>query len=138
MAGGFPVDALEEVTDKLLPVWDMDRHPAVFLALTGCESGRHIAPLEPDIIGEHFVLTALRQKNLSDASRRRLSELAWRFNPLGMTQFIVRVTYDFRLQDPAAVWVLRADLRDLAPRLDNGEIWGLWALATAASFGGKE
>jgi pimeloyl-ACP methyl ester carboxylesterase len=83
MTGGLPVSALESVTEKLLPAWDIDRHPAAFLAMTGRESGEKIAALEPNIVGEHFALSCLAQKNLSDTDRARFCDLAWRLNPLG-------------------------------------------------------
>lgn len=71
------------------PSWDIDRHPAIFLAMTGRESGENIVPLEPDIIGEHFALACLAQNNLSNEARARLCELVWDLNPLGMAQFML-------------------------------------------------
>jgi pimeloyl-ACP methyl ester carboxylesterase len=103
MAGGVPVDALDGVADKLLPSWDIDRHPPIFLAMTGRKSDRHIAPLEPDIVGEHFVLSRLR--NLSDANHERLKELAWQLNPQGMYQFFLRELYrTAQAHDEPALW----------------------------------
>jgi AAA ATPase domain len=89
MARGLPVSTLASVTEILLPTWDVDRHPATFLAMTGRESGENIAPLEPDIVGEHFTLACLAQTNLSNADRARFCGLAWRLNPLGMAQFML-------------------------------------------------
>ncbi len=89
MTRGLPVSALDEVTDKLLPSWDIDRHPAAFLAMTGRESGETIPPLEPDIAGEHFALSCLADPNLANADRARFCALAWRLNPFGMAQFMV-------------------------------------------------
>jgi hypothetical protein len=86
MTRGLPVGALASVTEKLLPSWDVDRHPSVFLAMTGQESGARIAPLEPDIAGEHFTLSCLAQTNLSNEDRARLCGVAWDLNPLGMAQ----------------------------------------------------
>ncbi len=104
MTRGLPVSALDEVTEKLLPSWDIDRHPAAFLAMTGRESGETIPPLEPDIVGEHFALSCLAQKNLSDADRARLCELAWRFGSGGMSAFILRSHQDLPAH-PMLKWV---------------------------------
>lgn len=89
MAGGLPIGSFESETEKLLPVWDVDRHPAAFLAMTGQDSGERIAPLEPDIVGEHFTLSCLARSNLSNEDRARLCDLAWRLSPLGMAQFML-------------------------------------------------
>lgn len=125
MAGGLPVSALESVTEKpLLPTWDLDRHPAIFLAMTGRESGENIGPLEPDIIGEHFALECLKQTNLSDANRTRLCELAWRLNPLGMAQFMLRAHNDLP-DDPMLRWVRKLPPSEVMPQL-------LWSLAAPA------
>ena len=136
MAGGVAVDALDRVTEKLLPSWDVDRHPAMFLAMTGRESGKDIAPLEPDIVGEHFALTCLAQKNLSDANRVRLCDLAWGFNPLGMAQFVSRVMHDFRLHDPASARALLDMVRSVASARNEAALWETWSNAAAASLGG--
>ena len=136
MAGGVTVDALDHVTEKLLPSWDVDRHPAMFLAMTGRESGKDIAPLEPDIVGEHFALTCLAQKNLSDANRARLCDLAWGFNSLGMAQFVSRVMHDLRLHDPAPARALLDIVRSVASARNEAALWETWSNAAAASLGG--
>lgn len=94
MAGGLAVRAVKGVKDELLPSWDVDHHPAAFLAMTGRESGENVLPLEPDIVGEHFAPSCLAQKNLSDADRARLCGLAWRLDPFGMAQFMQRAHRD--------------------------------------------
>jgi pimeloyl-ACP methyl ester carboxylesterase len=136
MAGSVKVDALEGLAEKLLPEWDVDRHPAIFLAMTGRESGEIIAALEPDIVGEHFVLACLAQNNLNDANRARLCDLAWGFDPRGMAQFMVRVVHDFRSHDPAAVRAFLGIMRGVAAQRDDADLWESWAGASAASIGG--
>ena len=136
MAGGVKLAALEAVTDRLLPPWDIDRHPAMFLAMTGREAGEDVAPLEPDIVGEHFVLACLAQKNLSDANRVRLCELAWELNQLGMAQFVSRAMHDFRLHDPGSVRALLNIVRGMAVLRDDAALWETWADAAATSIGG--
>jgi hypothetical protein len=136
MAGGAAVDALDRVTDKLLPLWDMDRHPPIFLAMTGRESHEDIGPLEPDVVGEHFVLLRLAQRNLSEANRARLCELAWQINPQGMEQFVLRVMHDFRLPNPRATRAFLENLRTVAVERNEAALWELWTQAAAISFGG--
>ena len=94
MAGGLPVSAVKGLKDELLPSWDIDHHPKVFLAMTGRKSGQDIAPLAPDIVGEHFALACLKQEELSDEDRARFCDLAWQLNPLGMAQFMLRAHRD--------------------------------------------
>jgi hypothetical protein len=136
MAGHVKVDALEDLAEKLLPSWDVDRHPAIFLAMTGRESGETIGPLEPDIVGEHFVLACLAQQKLTDANRARLCDLAWEFDPLGMAQFMVRVMHDFRSHDPVAARAFLDIMRAVAATRDDADLWASWADASAASIGG--
>jgi hypothetical protein len=94
MTHGLPVSMVKSETEifvkeNILPAWDLDLHPKTFLAMTGRESGEIIAPLEPDIVGEHFALSCLAQNNLSDAHRARLCALAWGLSPLGMAQLML-------------------------------------------------
>ena len=44
MAGGLPVSAVKGLTDELLPSWNIDHHPKVFLAMTGQKSGQNMRP----------------------------------------------------------------------------------------------
>jgi hypothetical protein len=109
MAGGLPVSAVKGVKDELLPSWNIDHHPKVFLAMTGQKSGQNIAPLEPDIVGEHFVLACLACEGFPnpDEDRTRFCELAWRLNPLGMAQFMLRAHRDLPA-DPMLSWVRKS------------------------------
>jgi PAS domain-containing protein len=129
MVGGLPIGALADMTEKLLPSWDVDRHPAIFLAMTGRESGEAIAPLEPDIVGEHFALACLGQGNLSNEDRARLCALAWRMNPLSMGQFMVLAHRD--LADHAMLcWVRKPPLSHGPPQL----AWSAAAVHLMISF----
>jgi palmitoyl protein thioesterase len=136
MAGGVAIDALDGVAEKLLPSWDIDRHPPIFLAMTGREPDKDIAPLEPDIVGEHFVLSRLAQRNLSEANRARLCELAWQLNAQGMEQFVLRVMHDFRSVNPRATRALLDDMHRVAAKRNEAALWELWSEAAAVSFGG--
>jgi Palmitoyl protein thioesterase len=138
MTGGLPVSALENVTEKLLPSWDVDRHPATFLAMTGRESGDEIAPLEPDIVGEHFTLACLAESKLSDEDRARFCGLAWRLNPHGTAQFMLLAHRDLPAH-PMLSWVRKSPppesflldgMRGAAAR-DEATLWNEWAKAGA-------
>jgi hypothetical protein len=135
MAGGVRVDALDGISEKLLPSWDIDRHPAIFLAMTGRESNEEIASLEPDIVGEHFVLSRLAQKGLSDANRARLCELAWQLGPEGMIAFVLGAMRDFRSPIPRAMRAFLDDIRAAAVKHNELGLWDLWAGAAAVSLG---
>ena len=90
--------------------------------MTGRDCGERIAPLEPDIVGEHFALSRLAQSNLSNADRARPCGLAWRLNPPGMAQFMLRAHRD--LPDHAMLrW-----MRKLPP--SEGMPQFLWAMAS--------
>ena len=121
MTGGLPVNALDELTEKLLPRWDVDRHPAIWLAMTGQKSGENAAPLEPDIVGEHFALACLAQDSLANSDRARLCALAWQLDPLGMAQFTERAHRD--VPDHAMLqWTRKSPSFEGLPQL-------LWAMA---------
>jgi hypothetical protein len=122
MAGGLPVSTLSSVTEKLLPSWDVDRHPAAFLAMTGRESGENIAPLEPDIVGEHFALACLAQGNLSNEDRARFCGLAWCLNPLSMAQFMLRAHRDLEAHAMLR-WVRKSPPSEGLPQL-------VWSMAS--------
>jgi hypothetical protein len=104
MTGGLPVSLLSSLTEKLLPSWDVDRHPVGFRAMTGRESGENIWPLQPDIVGEHFTLACIAQSNLSDQDRARFCGLAWRIDPLSMGQFTLLAHRDVP-NHPMLRWV---------------------------------
>jgi triacylglycerol esterase/lipase EstA (alpha/beta hydrolase family) len=116
MVGGLPVGALAVITEKLLPSWDVDRHPAIFLAMTGRESGENIAPLEPDIVGEHFTLVCLAQGNLSNEDRARFCGLAWRINPLSMAQFMLFAHRDLGSHAMLG-WIRKPPLSEWRPQV---------------------
>jgi hypothetical protein len=122
MAGGLPISALDDVTEKFLPSWNLDRHPAIFRAMTGRASGENIAPLEPEIVGEHFALECLNNEDLSDPTRVRLCELAWRLDPLSMAQFMLRAHHDLP-DHPMLHWVRKLPPSEGPPR----EFWTIAA-----------
>lgn len=91
--------------------------------MTGQKSGQNIAPLQPDIVGEHFALTCLASDYFpnGDEDRTRLCELAWRLNPFGMAQFMLRAHRDLPA-NPMLNWVRK-------PPTSVGEPHLLWSRA---------
>ena len=49
MTRGLPVRTVDDLKEKLLPSWDVDLHPAAFLAMTGRELGETISDLSSQI-----------------------------------------------------------------------------------------
>lgn len=95
MAGNFsPVQLSAEVISKAGFVrWDFDHSPSLFRSMSGQSSLTDVFPLEPDILGEFFVLELLefRAKDLG----RALVQLAWKLDSLNLGAFIGRCSSDF-------------------------------------------
>ena len=94
MTGGLPVEkALSLNAGNLLPdadSFDPRRHEA----MTGRPADDTLAPLEPDILGEFFVLTHLGQKHKTQRLRD-ISARSWDHMPLNRVIFLVRAAIDF-------------------------------------------
>lgn len=84
---------IEDCRSPLLPTWDIDRHPSIFAAMTGADTRNAVVPLEPDIIGEYFVLEVL--SDLAESDAKALVELAWQVRPEQVWWFISRCAEDF-------------------------------------------
>lgn len=118
MAGGLSVKTIKALNEPFLPKWDIDKHPPIFAAMTGQQSGAGVAALEPDIVGEHFVLELLKADNMSD-DRERFCALAWKFGPLGMAQFTERAHLDL----PGHAML--AALREAPPGREAQLLWAM-------------
>nr|WP_271009790.1 hypothetical protein [Paucibacter sp. B51] len=98
LSGGLPLQhgrVPEVPIPGLLPSWNPHLHPDLFAAMTGREPPRtEVLPLEPDLVGEHFVLSELSQK--STAECQALMAVAWRANPLGSAAFLDRLSQTLR------------------------------------------
>jgi hypothetical protein len=94
MTGGLSLETLlSHDTGGLLPdvnTFDPLRHEA----MTGRPAAIELAPLEPDILGEFFVLTHLSPQHMA---RRldRLIRLSWEIAPASRAIFLVRAANDF-------------------------------------------
>lgn len=100
MTGGVPLDVLDAVHGtNLMPTPDDE---AVFdrqLLMSGRASDDQFLPLEPDILGELFVLETLRipaLKRPHEIKRHdNLRTLAWHYEPKGMLNFLEHCARDF-------------------------------------------
>lgn len=98
MTGGLDLTA--EITAELRQAGLIDaaipRNRSRYSALCNRKVTTHLFPLEPDILGESFVLDRIAKDCTADPS---LAELLWRYgwrlNPLAMTQFLDRTGRDF-------------------------------------------
>jgi len=112
MCGGIPVvegRLPAATTAKLFPEWDPYQHPQVLEAMTGKSARDEVPTLEPDLVGEHFVVGHLAQH--SDSERACLVNLAWSINAHGMAAFVDRVVQDLpeeKLQGPVLSGLLRS------------------------------
>jgi hypothetical protein len=95
MCNGVPINRgrLPKTDLKgLLPVWRPHAHPIVFMAMTGKPSRETVPALEPDIVGEHFVVSQLSK--YGEHERNHLIESAWRLDARAMAAFVDRISQD--------------------------------------------
>lgn len=125
MIGGL--DLTSETTAELrqagLIEADIPRNRSRYSALCNRKVTTRLFPLEPDILGELFVLDRIAKDCTADPS---LAELLWRYgwriNPLAMAQFLDRAGTDFS-QLSALGQLIEPPEGDVRHRY-------LWALAT--------
>ena len=119
MVGGLPREALGKTAHAgLFPVPDSqgpDRFdPARYRVVTGRAPKSVLAPLEPDIVGEYFVLQHLSPNEYeTNALAVRLRGLAWQDHPFEFAQFLDRAARDF---------VSHLCLRELVPVASANEV----------------
>jgi hypothetical protein len=114
VAGGLPLDVLARGLDVPLPS-PADYDPDRYRLMSGRPATEFLAPFEPDIVGEFFVLEHLRPGHALDADRARtLARAAWQVAPAETGVFLTRAAQDFLthptlrlLSEPAAVGDLR-------------------------------
>ena len=124
MVGGLPISLFQSASDDLLPSWNPFAHSQLFFEMTGKPVETAVPALEPDIVGEYFVL-----ERLSALSRLRmvsgttaaaaLVARAWAISSVGTAQFFDRLTQDFVVQ------ALATELLPLRPPIgrDAREPW---------------
>jgi hypothetical protein len=97
--GLFTKSSLAKVDGEVLPHWDADRHPVIFRAMSGESTDDFIAPLQPDLVGEFFVLQLLERKGAARTSDGRtflevLVSRSWEIDPASTPQFIIQCMQD--------------------------------------------
>lgn len=103
--------------NKLFPTPD-DYRPEAIEAVTGVAGNQFVAPLEPDIIGEHFVLSVLTPRH--DADTKRLETIisrSWNLSAAKTEEFCRRAAQDFP-QHPTLRMLL-----DQAPISVSFDLW---------------
>ena len=104
MANGLPVEILKDLTgsasDGLFPAWNIDETPARLSAILGAAVSDHAPPLEPDILGEVFVLNEVGDDPSHVAVLR---DHAWK-SPRGMFDFLNRIAQDFPGDTPGKLF----------------------------------
>lgn len=114
LMGGMPTAVLAELQSPLLPppgAFD----PAAYAAMAGAPAAELLRPLEPDLLGELFVLEHLAPRSAVDGRAAELRRLAWRAQALpgrpdrsGFVAFLARAALDFP-QHPTLERLLRPE-----------------------------
>lgn len=102
MVGGIETAYVHALDSRLFPSPD-EFDPAMYEAMSSSASAEEdLKPLEPDILGEVFVLEYLRPRHDADRRVRDLSRIAWRLDasrnqeePSKLTGFLARAAMDF-------------------------------------------
>jgi hypothetical protein len=100
VVGGLPLNDLPVQGDELLPRWNPIAHSQLFKDMTGRPVQSHVPALEPDIVGEFFVLdrlTALANLRLGSGKTmaEALVERAWSVDAWHTANFFDRIRQDF-------------------------------------------
>jgi len=124
MCGGWPVDALEGLEDpNLLPSPDEEAVYQRQAAMTGHPVSENFPPLEPDLLGELFVLETLKYpKDCAAIHPARVRHdalriLAWHAAPGSMFDFLIRCARDFPLHDTLKTLSMPLDGPDVPPHI---------------------
>lgn len=116
-SNGFDYLATSNVA-KLLPEVELIDHD-IYSDIAGSDpGGSYFAGLQPDLLGERYLLDRLTAPGLAGESARRLLVAAWSFQPDDFGVVAIRTASDFQ-GDPGLF-----KLFDLP--LDSGDARGLW------------
>jgi hypothetical protein len=98
MAGGFPIATLASVAPPD-PTWfpTADTYdPDHARAMIGTDARLRLPPLEPDVLGELFVLQQVAPAHSADVARAEaLRRAAYQYSPSAMSAFLTRSAMDF-------------------------------------------
>lgn len=116
MVGELPIDFLKTNENDIFPRWQQRGHPDLLGVMTGGDARTVVRKLEPDILGEFFVLSLLET---SFAKAKELVSLAWEHFPLGTALFVDRCRVEF-LEHPGCALAYNV-------RLSNPKSRRYWA-----------
>ena len=94
---GRLAEAISDEARKLLPdltlkgTWPLSTN--LMQSMSGGAHG-YFNQLEPDILGEYFVLRLMEQGNLLESDKRCLINAAWQISPIEMAEFLKRTSHD--------------------------------------------
>jgi hypothetical protein len=96
MVAGLELNVLQSHSQPDILPKPAQFSPERYRSLSGREATTNLAPLEPDILGELFVLERVRPTSSIDRERARvLRELSWHLKPPSMAAFLERTARDF-------------------------------------------
>jgi hypothetical protein len=112
ITGRLPLDVFSMHGDELLPRWNSIAHSQLFKDMTGRPVISQVPALEPDIVGEFFVLNRLAaleklRMTSGETMAEALIERAWSIGSLTMAIFFSRVRQDFPESSAARAFVSR-------------------------------
>jgi hypothetical protein len=104
--------------------------PQRYRFMSGKQVDGRLVPLEPDIIGELFLLDHVRDFQHLDLNAQQMRSLAWAISPIGTGGFLERAVQDF--PDHPSLSILQ-----LAPDGDaeTRRVWAITAANMLAFFG---
>jgi hypothetical protein len=96
MVGGLEVRSIISIDASGFLPDGADYSAERYAVLSGRDAQHNLAPLEPDILGELFVLEWLKPEHDRDENRAKIiSQVAWKHSLLGMFNFLSRAVIDF-------------------------------------------
>jgi tetratricopeptide (TPR) repeat protein len=132
IAGGLKLAEMARIplSKQFFPQLE-DFQPERFETITGQAATDHVAALEPDLMGELFVLDHLKPKWVLDTNRANVfANVAWSLNSPGTYQFVHRAIDDFPTH-PALKYFLKSRRETADSKISDEQEWE-WALREGA------
>ena len=98
----------QELAEKLNQISNLNNEPifpflsealkqgSVYRTISSLSAGRKLMPMEPDIIGERFLIKQLAQTDYSDDfTTKQIIQTAWKFNPISTVQTLIQMLDDW-------------------------------------------
>jgi hypothetical protein len=136
IVGGIDLKRMYEISlaGSYFPKLGLYR-PERIEAMTGHDATERVAPLEPDLFGEYFVLEHIRPTWVLDTKRaENFAAAAWDYDPVPTCLFVCKALHDFR-KHPSLTFFLSAPRRSQKIKSQDDEEWAVFVrdvvLATA-------